>query len=38
MAEEATSQGVFVGGLALALMALSVLAVVAVLVATGMGA
>lgn len=37
MSEDSTSQGVFLGGLALGLMALSVLAVVAVLIATGMG-
>lgn len=37
MAEESTAQGAFLGGLALALMALSVLAVVAVLIATGIG-
>jgi hypothetical protein len=36
MAEETTSEAGFVGGLALALMALSVLAVVAVLLAAGM--
>jgi hypothetical protein len=37
MAETTNSQGAFLGGLALALIALSVLAVVAVLLATGMG-